>query len=35
MDTDIEASLAVHMKNGQVLKFKEVESGQYMFCSKA
>ena len=32
MDTDVEASLDVHMKNGQILKFREVESGLYIFC---
>ena len=31
MDTDVEVAINVHMKNWQTLKFKEIESGLYMF----
>lgn len=34
INTDIESSLNVHVKDGQVLKFKEVELVLYIFCSK-
>lgn len=32
MNTDVEAALNVHMKNGQILKFNEVDFGLYIFC---
>ena len=31
MDTEVEAAMNVHLKDGQILNFKEVESGIYMF----
>ena len=31
-DTDVEAAINAHMKNGYFLKFKEGKSGLYMFC---
>ena len=32
MDTEVEAAMNVHLKDGKILKFKEVEPGLYMFC---
>jgi len=34
MDNGVEACMNVYLKDGKMLKFREVEFGVYMFCFK-